>query len=115
MIYITLKNNMITLCKNNELWLYVRYRLRVLALATHINFQGQNFCDNGSTSQNIGKNSAQKEVNNRTDLAYEHIWEDFPEVSLHKLKIRRLCVTVLENKIGSWPLEKQRRTMPYIT
>ena len=82
-----------------------------------LTFRGKitSFCDNGSTSQNIGKNSAQKEVNNWTDLAYEHIWEDFPEVSLHKLKIRRLCITVVKNKIGSWPLEKQRRTMPYIT
>ena len=40
-----------------------------------LTFRGKitSFCDNGSTSQNIGKNSAQKEVNNRTDLAYEHI------------------------------------------
>ena len=80
-------------------------------------FRGKNhfFLRQWQHFPNIGKNSAQKEVNNRTDLAYEHIWEDFPEVSLHKLKIRRLCVTVLENEIGSWPLEKQRRTMPYIT
>ena len=75
MIYITFKNDMITLRKNNELWLYVRYRLRVWRLQLILTFRGKitSFCDNGSTSQNIGKNSAQKEVNYRTDLAYEHI------------------------------------------